>query len=105
ARVPIRLLGLDALVVAQIAPALLPRPRPGEQRLSVLDPDAVFLNAAAERRLGGAATTIALQTAAGRRTLRIAGTIAAGGPPLVVVDIAGAQVALSNVGKLSRIDV
>jgi len=105
ARVPIRLLGLDALVVAQVAPALLPRPRPGEPRLSVLDPDAVFLNAAAERRLGGAATTITLQTAAGRRTFRIAGTVAAGGPPLVVVDIAGAQVALRNAGKLSRIDV
>ena len=71
----------------------------------MLDPDAVFLNAAAERRLGGAATTLALQTAAGRRTLRIAGTVGAGGPPLAVVDIAGAQVALGNVGKLSRIDV
>jgi len=105
ARVPVRLLGLDALVVGHVAPALLPRPRPGEQRLSVLDPDAVFLNAAAERRLGGVATTLSLQTAAGRRTFRIAGTVAAGGPPLVVVDIAGAQVALGNVGKLSRIDV
>ena len=105
ARVPIRLVGLDALVIAHIAPALLPRPRSGEQRLSVLDPDAVFLNAAAERRLGGDATTLVLQTAAGRRTLRIAGTVGAGGPPLLVVDIAGAQVALGNVGKLSRIDV
>jgi len=105
ARVPIRLVGLDPLVVAHVAPALLPRPRSGEQRLSVLDPDAVFLNAAAERRLGGAATTLVLQTGAGRRTLRIAGTVAAGGPPLAVVDIASAQVALGNVGKLSRIDV
>ena len=105
ARVPIRLVGLDALVVAQVAPALLPRPRSGEDRLSVLDPDAVFLNAAAQRRLGGAATTVVVQTAAGRRTLRIAGTVGAGGPPLAVVDIAGAQVALDSVGKLSRIDV
>ena len=105
ARVPIRLVGLDPLVVAHVAPALLPRPRSGEQRLSVLDPDAVFLNAAAERRLGGAATTLVVQTARGRHTLRIAGTVAAGGPPLAVVDIAGAQVALGNVGKLSRIDV
>src|SRR6476661_1156991 len=104
ARVPIRLVGLDALVVAHVAPALLPRPRAGEGRLSVLDPDAVFLNAAAERRLGGAATSLVLQTGAGRRTLRIAGTVAAG-PPLAVVDIAGAQVALGNAGKLSRIDV
>ncbi len=105
ARVPIRLVGIDALVVAQVAPALLPRPRAGAVRFSVLDPDSVFLNAAAERRLGGATTTIALQTAGGRRTLRIAGTVAAGGPPLAVVDIAGAQVALGSAGKLSRIDV
>jgi len=104
-RVPIRLVGLDALAVAQVAPALLPRPRPGEDRLSVLDPDAVFLNAAAQRRLGGTATSVVVQTAAGRRTLRIAGTVGAGGPPLAVIDIAGAQVALDSVGKLSRIDV
>jgi len=104
ARVPIRVIGLDALVVAEVAPAMLPRPRAGEERLSVLDPDAVFLNAAAERRLGGASTLV-LQTAAGRRTLRIAGSVAAGGPPLVVLDIAGAQVMLASAGKLSRIDV
>ena len=37
--------------------------------------------------------------------MRIAGSVAAGGPPLAVVDIAGAQVALDCVGRLSRIDV
>ena len=105
ARVPIRIVGIDALVVARVAPALLPRPRADAGRFAVLDPGAVFLNAAAERRLGGGAATLALQTAAGRRTLRIAGTIAAGGPPLAVVDIAGAQVALGLAGKLSRIEL
>ncbi len=105
ARVPIRIVGIDALVIAHVAPALLPRPRAGAGRLAALDPEAVFLNAAAERRLGADATTLALQTAAGRRTLRIAGSIAAGGPPLAVVDIAGAQLALGLVGKLNRIDV
>ena len=105
ARVPIRLIGIDALVVARVAPALLPRPHADAGRFSVLDPDAVFLNAAAERRLGAAAKSLVLQTAAGRRTLRIAGTVAAGGPPLAVVDIAGAQVALGGAGKLSRIDI
>src|SRR5664279_5541373 len=104
ARVPIRIVGIDALVVARVAPALLPRPRADAGRFAVLDPDAVFLNAAAERRLGIDATTLALQTSAGRRTLRIAGTVAAGGPPLAVVDIAGAQPALGLAGRLSRID-
>ncbi|HEV7576211.1 MAG TPA: ABC transporter permease [Caldimonas sp.] len=104
-RAPLRVVGIDALVVAHVAPALLPRPRAGADRFAVLDPGAVFLNAAAERRLGDGATTLSLQGTAGRRTLRIAGTVAAGGPPLAVVDIAGAQAALGFAGRLSRIDV
>ena len=79
---------------------------PAARRFVALDPAAVFLNASAEKRLGGAgATTLSLQTASGRRDFRIAGSVAAGGPPLAVVDIAGAQVALDFVGRLSRIDV
>jgi putative ABC transport system permease protein len=103
--VPIRLVGIDALVVAGLAPALLPRLRPGSERFAALDPDAVFLNAAAERRLGADATTLTLQTSAGRRSLRIAGTVAAGGPPLAVIDIAGAQALLGSAGRISRIDI
>jgi len=105
ARVPIRLVGIDALVVAGLAPALLPRPRSSSDRFAALDPDAVFLNAAAERRLGADATTLTLQTSGGRRSLRIAGTVAAGGPPIAVIDIAGAQSLLGSAGRLSRIDV
>jgi len=104
-RVPLRVVGSDAIVVARLAPALLPRPNPGSARFVALDPGVVFLNASAEKRLGGAATTLSLQTASGRRDFRIAGSVAAGGPPLAVVDIAGAQVALDFVGRLSRIDV
>jgi len=105
ARVPIRLVGIDALVVAGLAPALLPRLRPGFDRFAALDPEAVFVNAAAERRLGADATTLTLQTSGGRRSLRIAGTVAAGGPPLAVIDIAGAQAILGSAGRLNRIDV
>src|SRR5207245_1442363 len=104
-RVPIRVVGIDAFVVARLAPALLPRPRAGAARLVAIDPGAVFLNAAAERRLGSEATTLAVQTAQGRLDLRIAGSVAAGGPPLAVMDIAGAQVALGVVGRVQRIDV
>ncbi len=106
-RVPLRVVGIDALVVARLSPALLPRPRAGADRYAALDPGSVFLNAAAERRLadGTTATTLALQTAAGRRELRIAGSVAAGGPPLAVMDIAGGQSVLGLRGKLSRIDV
>ncbi|MEO6362078.1 MAG: FtsX-like permease family protein [Caldimonas sp.] len=115
-RVPLHIVGIDALVVAQLSPALLPRPSAGAGRFAVLDPDAIFLNAAAQRRLGlqaasGAASDakandrVWVQTAAGRRSLRVAGSVAAGGPPLAVMDIAGAQVALGALGRLSRIDV
>ena len=54
-RVPMRVVGIDALVVARLAPALLPRPRAGADRMAALDPAAVFLNGAAEQRLGGGA--------------------------------------------------
>jgi putative ABC transport system permease protein len=104
-RVPIRVLGIDAFVVARLAPALLPRVRSGGDRLAIVDPGAVFLNASAEQRLGSDATTVALQTATGRIELRVAGSVAAGGPPLAVMDIAGAQVAFGALGRLQRIDV
>jgi putative ABC transport system permease protein len=104
-RVPIRVVGIDAFVSARIAPALLPRPRRGADRFAAIDPGAVFLNAAADKRLGGDATSLALQTASGRVELRIAGSVAAGGPPLAVMDIAGAQVALGALGRVHRIEV
>ena len=106
-RVPIRVVGIDALVIAALSPALLPRPTDEADRFAVLDPQALFLNAEASQRLQDATgeARIALQTAAGRTRLRLAGSVAAGGPPLAVMDIAGAQVALGLVGKLSRIDL
>ena len=73
--------------------------------MAVLDPAAVFLNGAAEHRLGAAATMLALQTANGRLDLKVAGSVGAGGPPLAVMDIAGAQVALGMLGRVHRIDV
>ena len=106
-RVPLRIVGIDALVVAGLSPALLPRPRAGTDRFASLAPDAVFLNASAERRLAAtdAASTLTVQTAAGRQSLRVLGGVVAGGPPLAVMDIAGAQVALGSLGRLTRIDV
>ncbi|MGZ8260770.1 MAG: FtsX-like permease family protein, partial [Caldimonas sp.] len=104
-RFPIRVLGVDAFVVARLAPALMPRPRPGADRFTAIDPGVVFVNVAAEQRLGSEATSLALQTASGRVALRVAGSVAAGGPPLAVMDIAGAQVALGLLGRLQRIEV
>ena len=108
-RVALRVLGLDLLVAAQLASGLLPRIFDGEPRLALLDPGAVFLNPAARQALGLDATdaprSLTLLAGSRARSLRIAGTIGAPGPPLAVIDIAGAQDEFGLVGRLSRIDV
>ena len=103
-RVALKVLGLDALVVAGIAPALMPRPDPGADRMAMLDPGAAFLNAAARQRLA-AASGLRVQTATGSTLLKVAGSVLATGPPLAVIDIAGAQSSFGWLGRLSRIDV
>jgi putative ABC transport system permease protein len=103
-RVPIRVLGIDALVAAPLAPALVPRPAEGAARGSVIDPSAVFLNGPARERLG-AGPTLRVQSSTGPVVLAVSGSIAAGGLPLAVMDIAGAQSAFGWLGRLSRIDV
>jgi putative ABC transport system permease protein len=102
-RVPLHVVGVDALVVAALSPALAPQPLGGADRWAPLDPGAIFLNGAAAQRLVG--TSLAIQSAHGRSTLHVAGSVATGGPPLAVMDIAGAQVALGMIGRLTRIDL
>jgi len=102
-RVPLKIVGLDALVVAQLSPALLPRPDKGAGRLSVLKPDVVFLNASARRRLAG--NSIRVQTPTGTATLKVEGSIGAEGAALAVMDIAGAQTIFGWQGRIGRIDV
>ncbi len=103
-RVPLRVLGVDALVVAALSPDLMPQPGKGAERLALIDPGAVFLNPAAQRRLG-TATQLQVQTPLGPVELSVQGRVAAAGPPLAVVDIARAQASFGWLGRLSRIDV
>ena len=109
-RVAVRVIGIDALRAAPIAIDLMPQPQAsGETRreLAFLDPDVVFLNAAAQAALGrqAASAPIALQSGAGYQLLNVAGAVAASGPPLVVMDLAGAQHHFGVSGRLSRIDL
>jgi putative ABC transport system permease protein len=109
-RVALRVVGIDALQVAATAPDLLPRPAEGAAATSgpaaLFNPDAVFLNAAAFTALQVAAgDALALQTPTGWLHLRVAGRVAAGGRPLVVMDIATAQTRFGQLGRLSRIDI
>ncbi len=107
APVKLRLVGVDALSVAGVSPALMPRAdanRAGARRLDLFAPDAVYLNPAARLALGEPDT---LQVQAGLRfvTLRVAGSVNAPGAPLLVMDIAAAQDLMTRAGQLSRIDL
>jgi putative ABC transport system permease protein len=108
-RLPLRVLGIDMLVAAPLAPDVVPHPadRSGAGgRLAGLDPGKAFVNAAARARLGlSDGQTIVLQSGPRWVRLEVAGSVAAGGPPLVVVDIAGAQAHFGLAGRLTRIDL
>ena len=105
-RVAVRVLGIDALLAVPLAPALLPTPAAGEDRLVFLDPDAVFLNAAASAALQpGAGQPLALQAGPGYQGLRVAGSVASSGSALIVMDLAGAQQHFDALGRLTRIDL
>jgi putative ABC transport system permease protein len=102
-RKALRVVGVDALVVAGLAPALMPVPRDGSDRFAVFAPGTVFLNAAARALLAG--TTLQLQNGLQLRTVQIGGTVAAGGSPLAVMDIGAAQDLFERAGELTRIDI
>lgn len=108
--VQLRVLGGDALRLAPVAPALMPRLFDGGGRLDLFAPDAVFLNATALEALGltpeqARHTPLPWQLGGRVQTLRIAGTVAASGPPLAVMDIGALQDSLQRWGQVDRIDV
>ena len=101
-RVPLKVLGVDALLVAAVAPGTMPMPHKNADRLAMFAPDTVFLNPAAQQLL---AQPLRLPNGL---TLRSAGTVAATGPALAVMDIGAAQQAFADagaLGQLSRIDL
>jgi len=105
-RVLLRVVGVDALQVATIAPDLMPMPeqaRSGNQRLSLFAPDTVFLNAAARLALGG--DTVQLQQGMQLRTAQVGGSVRAGGSALAVMDIGAAQDFFGKAGQLTRVDI
>ena len=99
----LRVAGVDALVVALVAPALMPRPLADADRFALFAPGAVFLNPAAQALLGTA--PFRLQNGIAAAAVTVAGTTGAGGGPLAVMDIGAAQDLFGRAGQLSRIDV
>ena len=108
-RVALRIVGVDALVVARVAPALMPLPtRETRGRFDLFAPDAVFLNAAAARALGlepGTPARLQLQQALQLYPVQVAGRVSASGSPLAVMDIGAVQDLFGKAGQLTRIDV
>ena len=113
ARVPghterLRLVGVDIFTLAQVTPALLPRPAAGEDRLAALAQNTVFLSSAAQQALGvKSGEVLVVQAGAGSVSLRVAGDLPGleGSAPVGVMDIAAAQTLFDRVGRLTRIDV
>ena len=114
ARVPLRVLGADALLLPAVAPALMPRPWAQADRFALFSPATVFLNPSALQALGLSTAPdradaplpqITLHTGQQRLTVRVAGTVGAGGAPLAVMDIGAAQDLFGRAGQLTRIDL
>jgi len=105
-RMAVRVIGIDALQVARVTPALLPRPASGASATAAIEPGVAWLGPVARARLQARdGEAIELQTAAGWMHLHVAGSVAAAGTALVVVDIAAAQAGFDRLGRLTRTDV
>ncbi len=104
-RVPLKIVGIDALVAAPLAPALLPKPSDDAPRLALLAADAIFLNERAAQRLASDEGRVRVQAPQGSVELHVRGRIAATGAAVAVMDIAAAQSTFGWLGRLGRIDV
>lgn len=105
-RVLATVMGVDALSVASVAPELLPRAAESEDRLALLAPDRVFLNASASSQTGwSAGDRLQIQHGTELLDVVVAGQVPASGPALVVMDIDAAQQMLDFSGRVTRIDL
>jgi putative ABC transport system permease protein len=101
---PLRLIGIDPLRAAQLQPTLFAED-PG-RRVELLQPDAVFLSAAADKLLGGKPD---LEIVSGLATVRL--EVRGALPPAslrgvaALTDIATAQWRLGRLGELNRVDL
>ena len=109
-RVPLRVIGIDALTVAGVAPSLMPLPdkaddanQANDNRFSLFSPNAVFLNPAARQALAG--NMLQLQSGLALKSAVVAGRVSAPGAALAVMDIGAAQDLFGKAGQLSRIDL
>ena len=101
-RVPLRIIGVDALLIARLAPDLTPLPDPAHTAMAVLAPGQLFLNAPASQALGNG--SVSIQQGMQLQTAQVAGSVRASGAALAVMDIGAAQDFFQKSG-LSRVDI
>ncbi len=112
-KLPIKVVGIDALVAASVSPALLPqlgdkatdKATEHDDRFTMFAANTVFLNAAARKLQPSAAKTLSMITGMRSAQVTIAGTVAAGGGALAVMDIGAAQDLFALQGRITRIDL
>ena len=102
-RQQLRVIGIDALAVASVAPGLMPVPAKNADRMALFAPGMVFLNPAARQAF--TSSRLQLQDGLQLRAVTVAGSVNAGGGPLAVMDIGAAQDMFGRGGQLSRIDL
>jgi putative ABC transport system permease protein len=102
-KLPLRVLGVDGLQVAALAPELMPQPLATAPRLAMLSPNTVFLNPLARQALRG--DRLQLQQGLQLRTVEVAGSVAASGSALAVMDIAAVQDLFNLPERISRVDL
>jgi putative ABC transport system permease protein len=100
----LKIVGIDAFRAAGVQPGLVAAP---EDRLDLLQPDALFLSPAASRWLGvDAGASVKLQSGLRVVALRVAGLAPAGAEQrFAVMDIAGVQTHFDRVGSITRVDL
>ena len=102
-KISLRVVGVDALVVGQVAADLMPRPRADTKQFAIFAPEQAFLNAAARQALGDGSLRVVISNEI--KNLSNAGNVAALGAPLIVMDLGAMQDAFGQLGMLSRIDL
>ena len=104
----LRIVGIDPMRAARVAPALLPSVAGPEGGIGLFDDDAIFLSPRALTLTGTRpGDRISLASGSGPVELRVAGTLtgAAGEAVLAVMDLGTLQWRLGWLGRLSRIDL
>lgn len=104
----LKILGADLFRIVQVQPALIPVADDRNERFAALRTNTVFLSTAAREKFADPASgDLVVQSGTTPLRLRVAGSLpgAGQGQTIGLMDIAAAQTAFGQLGKLTRIDI